>query len=368
MAVPGTAGDVKVTYGNFTGASGGANVAITDYQNRMANFPFTYKGSGLENVFPTVPIKGKTISFIRYLGGNNMQRRGPEGVNSADGVLESWDFSASSRESVRVPGTISTHLIDFAIQDGEDNLSQTLQSGEDIMRRTREAMENKLVDITFEELSKASYMQIATPVENRFLGTVPAATKWDDENKGRVTTGDNVGWNIDKLSAARFGLAKNRVDSMDGNFVCLASLDSLEGFTVTETMRNQDYGNFVDSVFGGGKQMEFFRMAPGYNFNSVRFVAFPHLLPNDDGTGRGIPCTGTGTDTVYNEYVIHPRCVRYLKPADEPMMNIMSYYDKNTYQVRFRGRMLCGFMVHNPTGIVRVLNKTNISSLGQPTS
>ena len=379
MSVKPTQGDIQVTYGDFTGASGAMNQAITDFQMRMVNFPFTYMGSGLESVFPTTSISGKVGSFTRYLGHNNSVKKGSGtgpvlgaiGGNSAStGVNDDWSFSASQRQSKQVQGSYESYQIDFAIQEGEINESQTRQTSEDIMRRIREAQQTTMVDVTFDRLNDSSFVG-TTMTEDRFIGTIPSTLKWNSNPvapaaPGRVTTGASVGWNIDKINAAKFLLAKNKVTS-DGKFVVLSALDSLEGLTISETTRNGDYRSFVDSVFSG-KQGEFFRQAPDYNFNMLKFVSFPFLHPKDDGSGRGVPCNAAATIggesnvVTYNEFVVHPRCVQYIKPADEPTMQVMTYFDKNSWQLRFRGRQLIGFMVLNPTGICRVQNRANLSS------
>ena len=383
MSVIPTQGDVKITYGDFTGASGAMNQAITDFQMRMVNFPFTYMGSGLESVFTTTSISGQVGSFTRYLGHNNSVKKG-SGTNSvlgstatnalspSTGVNDDWSFSASQRQSKPVQGTYESYQLDFAIQEGEINESQTRQTSEDIMRRIREAQQTTLVDVTFDKLSEGSFTNSNSLLEDRFIGSIPSSLQWDNTNKRRVvstttTSQEAVGWNIDKINAAKFLLAKNKVTS-DGKFVVLSALDSLEGLTLSETTRNGDYRGFVDSVFSG-KQGEFFRQAPDYNFNMMKFVSFPFLHAKDDGSGRGVPCSsisdpgaGSGNIDVYNEFVVHPRCVQYIKPADEPTMQVMTYFDKNSWQLRFRGRQLIGFMVLNPTGICRVQNRANLSN------
>ena len=298
MSVVPTQGDVKITYGDFTGASGAMNQAITDFQMRMVNFPFTYMGSGLESVFTTTSISGQVGSFTRYLGHNNSVKKGSgsntvlgvaSGTTSpSTGVNDDWSFAASQRQSKQVQGTYESYQLDFAIQEGEINESQTRQTSEDIMRRIREAQQTTLVDVTFDKLSESSFTESTSLLEDRFIGTIPATVKWDTTTKARINTGDSVGWNIDKINAAKFLLAKNKVTS-DGKFVVLSALDSLEGLTLSETTRNGDYRSFVDSVFSG-KQGEFFRQAPDYNFNMMKFVSFPFLHPKDDGSGRGVPC------------------------------------------------------------------------------
>ena len=351
-------GDIKVTYGDFTGASGVIQAAITDYQNKAGNMPFRYMGQGLQSAFHTQPIAGNRGSFIRYIGQNNAVKKG----TGPEGVLEDWSFSAHQRESKRVSGTYNTYQIDFAVNEGEINLSQTHQAGDDIMSRLRTAQQTTLVDETFDELEKTEYVSAVSGTsgpEDKFIGTIPSSLHWDKDTESVLTTGNAKPWNIDKVNAAKFLLATNRITS-NGEFVALTALDSLKGFTTNEVTRNGDYQSFVDRVFQGKQLDTNMRMAEGYNFNQLRFIGFPYLHPNDDGSGRGVPCESKSvngnTANVYNEYIIHPRCVQYIKPADEPDMNMMTYFDKNSWQLRFRGRQLIGFMVINPTGICRVQN------------